>query len=358
MNPLKRRSYITVLIHVLLWMLFAFTPFFILPLTWNVSLPYQFWIKQGGVIFMLIGIFYINSDILVPRLLLKNRIFLFIIAVLVLALLVGPLAKLLDDVLQLQKAMDETFHNLGIRPTRGMETEIFNSILTMMALFIVTISTSVSLMQKWQADKLLRESLEKAKIGSELSFLKAQINPHFFFNTLNNIYALTYVDVEASRSALHKLSRMMRYLLYDTQAGITPLSQELSFVKDYIELMKLRLNDTTKVVFKEPDLQEDIQIPPMLFLPYIENAFKYGVSTTVSSEISIEFKLEDNRLDMIVKNAVFNEHIAAVDEYSGIGLTNTKRRLDLLYPGKHVFTAHKTDEDEFIVHLTLILDDA
>src|SRR5690606_41040104 len=113
----------------------------------------------------------------------------------------------------------------------------------------------------------------KAKIGSELSFLKAQINPHFFFNTLNNIYALTYVDVETSRSALHKLSRMMRYLLYDTQAGITPLSQELSFVKDYIELMKLRLNETTKVVFKEPDLKENIQIPPMLFLPYIENAF-------------------------------------------------------------------------------------
>lgn len=362
MNPLKRRSYFTVVLHVLIWMLFAFTPFVILPLTWNVSLPYQFWIKQGGVTFMLIGIFYINSLVLVPRLLLKSRIFLFIIAVLVLALLVGPLAKFLDSLLQLPVLMDETFHNIGGRSMRpmeeGMGSAIFNSILTMMALFIITISTSVSLMQKWQADKLLRESLEKEKIGSELSFLKAQINPHFFFNTLNNIYALTYVDVETSRSALHKLSRMMRYLLYDTQSGSTPLSQELSFVKDYIELMKLRLNETTKVVFKEPDLQEDIQIPPMLFLPYIENAFKYGVSTTVSSVISIEFKLEDNRLDMIVKNSVFNEHIAAVDEYSGIGLTNTKRRLDLLYPGKHVFTVHKTDEDVFVVHLTLILDDA
>lgn len=358
MNPIKRRSYVTVVLHVLLWTLFAVTPFFILPLTWNVSLPYQFWIKQGGVILMLIGIFYFNSDVLVPRLLLKNRTFSFIALVVVLSLLVGPLAKLLDDALQLQKAMDETFHNLGMRPMRGMETEVFNSILTMMALFIVTISTSVSLMQKWQADKLLRESLEKAKIGSELSFLKAQINPHFFFNTLNNIYALTYVDVETSRSALHKLSRMMRYLLYDTQAGNTSLSQELSFVKDYIELMKLRLNDTTKVVFTEPDLQEDIQIPPMLFLPYIENAFKYGVSTAVSSEISIEFKLGGGRLDMLVKNSVFNEQMEAADEYSGIGLTNTKRRLDLLYPGKHVFSAHKTDEDEFVVHLTLILDDA
>jgi two-component system LytT family sensor kinase len=358
MNPLKRRSYITVLLHVLLWMLFAFTPFFILPLTWNVSLPYQFWIKQGGVIFMLIGIFYINSNILVSRLLLKNKVFLFIISVVILSLLVGPLAKLLDEVLHLQEAMNETFQNLGMRPIGGIQSEIFNSILTMMALFIVTISTSVSLMQKWQADKILRESLEKAKIGSELSFLKAQINPHFFFNTLNNIYALTYVDVETSRSALHKLSRMMRYLLYDTQTGITPLSQELSFVKDYIELMELRLNDTTKVLFKKPDLQEDIQIPPMLFLPYIENAFKYGVSTTVSSEISIEFILEDNRLDMIVKNVVFNENIAAIDEYSGIGLTNTKRRLDLLYPGKHVFIVRRTDENEFIVHLTLILKDA
>lgn len=358
MNPLKRRSYITVVLHVLVWTLFAFTPFFILPLTWNVSLPYQFWIKQGGVLCMLIGIFYFNSYILVPRLLLKNKALLFIAAVLILSLLIGPLSKLLDEILQLPRVMNETFRDLGMRPTRGMGNEIFNSILTMITLFIVTISTSVSLMQKWQADKLLRESLEKEKIGSELSFLKAQINPHFFFNTLNNIYALTYVDVETSRSALHKLSRMMRYLLYDTQAGITPLSQELSFVKDYIELMKLRLNETTEIVFKEPDLKDNIQIPPMLFLPYIENAFKYGVSTTVSSVISIEFKLEANKLDMIVKNSVFNEQIAAVDEYSGIGLTNTKRRLDLLYPEKHEFTSQKTHDNEFIVHLTLILNGA
>ncbi|MGY0039059.1 sensor histidine kinase [Pedobacter sp. NJ-S-72] len=189
-------------------------------------------------------------------------------------------------------------------------------------------------------------------------FKKAQINPHFFFNTLNNIYALTHVDVEKSRNALHKLSRMMRYLLYDTQEGSTPLSKEVSFIVDYIELMKLRLNDTTQVTFEGPLINNDIHIAPMLFLPYIENAFKHGVSSISPSVISIDLSMEDGALDMKVRNFIFNENAAIADNYGGIGLMNTKRRLDLLYPEKHTFSAGKTeDTNEFIVHLTLILDD-
>ena len=356
MNPLKSRSYITVLLHFLLWMLFAFILLFYQPLSWNIIIPHQFWIKQGCILIMLVIIFYLNSHLFVPQLLMKNKNLSFVFIIICISLLVGPLVNIVDQSMHLPELMDNAFRNVGMMrpPKRKDKLDVF---IFMMTLLIVGISTSVTLIQKWQEDKQLRESLEKEKIGSELLFLKAQINPHFFFNTLNNIYALTHVDVENSRRALHKLSRMMRYLLYDTQAGITPLSKEVSFIVDYIELMKLRLNDTTKVIFEGPLLGGDIQIAPMLFLPYVENAFKHGVSTIYPSVISIELSMNDELLEMTVKNTIFQENPEIADTYGGIGLSNTKRRLELLYPGKHTFSAGKAENsNEFIVHLTLTLD--
>ncbi|WP_316812635.1 sensor histidine kinase [Pedobacter heparinus] len=357
MVSVKSRYYITILLHVFLWMLFAFVLLFHQPLSWSITVPPQFWIKQGCVLAMLVVVFYVNSEFLVPQLLLKNKIIAFVAIVLAIAILSGPFIKIIDQALNLPELMNKAFSEIGIvrPPKRSDKIDVF---LLMMTLFMIGISTSVTMIRKWQADKQSRESLEKEKIGSELSFLKAQINPHFFFNTLNNIYALTHVDVEKSRMALHKLSRMMRYLLYETQTGCTPLSKEVSFIVDYMELMKIRLNDATTVVFKEPVLTNDPLIAPMLFLPYIENAFKYGVSTTEPSVISITLDVQGKDLEMNIKNRVFNHQDMTADEYKGIGLTNTKRRLELLYPGRHVFSAGLTEDGgSFIVHLKLILDD-
>ncbi|TDQ06904.1 sensor histidine kinase [Pedobacter metabolipauper] len=357
MVAIKSRSYITVLLHTLLWMLFAFILLFYQPLSWDIALPYQFWVKQSCILMLLVFIFYLNSTIFVPQLLMKNRNLVFVLIIFGISLLAGPLVKVVDEALNLPELMQQSFSKAGFQrpPRRGDRLDLF---LLMMTLLIVGISTSVTLIQRWQTNKQEGEALEKEKIASELSFLKAQINPHFFFNTLNNIYALTHIDIETSRMALHKLSRMMRYLLYDTQAGITPLSKEVFFIVDYIELMKLRLNEFTEVTFNEPIVQSDVQIAPMLFLPYIENAFKHGVSTTEPSHIFIHLALDGNRLKMTVKNAIFNAHAATADEYGGIGLMNTKRRLDLLYPGKHSFSAHHAkDTNEFIVQLEIVLDD-
>lgn len=359
MNAVKKRSYITVLLHILLWVLFGFILLFYHPLSWNIMLPYQFWIKQGCILLMLVMVFYLNSYVLVPELLLKNKNMAFILTIIVISSLAGPLVKVVDDLLNLPGLMDKAFSELAIPrlPRRGGDRlDVF---LIMMTLLIVGISTSFTLIQKWQFDKQLRESLEKEKIGSELSFLKAQINPHFFFNTLNNIYALTHVNIEGSRKALHKLSRMMRYLLYETQVDTTPLSKEISFIVDYIALMKLRLHDTVQVSFEGPLTDQEVQIAPMLFLPYVENAFKHGVSTIEPSVIVIELSLENQVLELRIKNSIFNEHAEIADTYGGIGLSNTKRRLDLLYPGQYTFSAVKSDDGhEFIVHLIIKLDDA
>jgi len=357
MTTAKSRSYINILLQLMLWVTFAFILLFYFPLSWNISFPYQFWIKQSVILLTLVTVFYLNSYALVPKLLLKNKNLAFILCIVVITAATGQFIKFTDEALDLPALMTKAFTEKGIiRPPR--KGDKIDLMLLMMTLLMVGISTSVTLIQKWQLDKQEREALEKEKIGSELSFLKAQINPHFFFNTLNNIYALTHVDVETSRKALHKLSRMMRYLLYDTQAGITPLSKELSFIVDYIELMKLRLNDMTTVEFNPPVILHDPQIAPMLFLPYVENAFKHGVSTLEPSVISINIELKEKALSMTVKNTIFNANAVTADEYGGIGLSNTKRRLDLLYPGRHEFTANKSNNtNEFIVHLTLILDD-
>lgn len=358
MNSVKKRTYITVLLHLLLWMLFAFILLFYHPLSWNITLPYQFWIKQCCVLLMLVMVFYLNSHVLVPELLLKNKNLAFVLIILGISMLAGPLIRTVDDFLNLPELMDKAFNEIAMPklPKRGDRLDMF---LIMMTLLIVGISTSFTLIRKWQFDKQFREALEKEKIGSELSFLKAQINPHFFFNTLNNIYALTHVDIDGSRKALHKLSRMMRYLLYETQVDATPLSKEISFIVDYIELMKLRLQESAKVTFEGPLPDQELQIAPMLFLPYIENAFKHGVSAIEPSVIAIELSLEDQVLDFKVRNSIFNENTELTDTYGGIGLSNTKRRLELLYPGQYTFSALKSeDAKEFIVHLTIKLDDA
>jgi sensor histidine kinase YesM len=221
---------------------------------------------------------------------------------------------------------------------------------------VLVIGTSITVIQKWQKDKQEREDLEKDKVSSELSFLKAQINPHFFFNTLNNIYALTKVDADEAGKAIHQLSRMMRYLLYETQQGQTMLSQEIAFVKDYIGLMQLRLTDAVKVDFEAPDNLTDRPMAPMLLLPFVENAFKHGVSTTHESHINIVILQRGNLLDFMIKNSIMKDKSISLDTNSGIGLVNTRRRLDLLYPGKYTLANGGLDNgNEYTVHLILDL---
>ena len=209
----------------------------------DVNMMFHTIMDQAGLELVFLLLIFLNSHFLSQTIAEDNSL---VITIIVGFAIVGTImVRYLDNALNLPVLIIEAFQKIGVTklPKHNDKLDIF---LIMLILLIIGISTSVTLIQKWQADKQLREALEKDKIGSELSFLKAQINPHFFFNTLNNIYALTHVDVEKSRNALHKLSRMMRYLLYDTQEGSTPLSKEVSFIVDYIELMKLRLNDTTQ----------------------------------------------------------------------------------------------------------------
>jgi sensor histidine kinase YesM len=339
--------------HLLAWALLGFVLVFYQPLSWGVSLPAVFWVKQFLNLGLLVSLFYFNSLYLVPRYLLTDRIFVFILWIIGLVVLMLIISKIADHQLEIRRHMERMMparHRGGPKPKHFID-----GILLMTTLLVMGVSTSLAVIQRWQTDARLRDAVEKQNISSELALLKAQINPHFFFNTLNNIYALSYTNVEESREATLTLSRMMRYLLYETQQDTAPLSREFEFIDDYIELMKLRVQSSSNVQYTRDEAIPDYPIAPMLLLPFVENAFKHGINASQQSEIKIHMGLSDGTLKLRVENHIFQAQNVAGTESGGIGLNNTRRRLDLLYPEKHSLKIH-TDEVENTYSVNLIIN--
>lgn len=332
----------------------------------DADIPYQYWIKQSVTLGLLVITFYLNASVLVPRLLLKNQVFLYIVLIIGIIAAIAFINRWMDYVISPDRFPDAEFSRRNraasmelLRPPGrpgGYHFKLGDLFTIVISGLVVGISTIIATAQKWQKDNQERKELEKDKITTELSLLKAQINPHFFFNTLNNIYVLTEVNPKLAGEAIHKLSKMMRYLLYDTQNSNTLLSQEIAFVKHYISLMKLRLTDVVKINIDIPANLMDMPLAPMIFLPFIENAFKHGVSATQPSYINISISQKDKILQLIVNNSIMKDNSISLDTNSGIGLVNTRRRLDLLYPGKYKLEISEPDAaTEYTVHLVLDL---
>ncbi|WP_018618445.1 sensor histidine kinase [Spirosoma luteum] len=350
--PFSRR-YVSLLSHVLGWGLLSYLLFFSQSFRSELRLPDLFWVRQGIFLCLMVGTFYLNSQVLVPHLLLKNQTGRYAAALLGVVVFIVLVLFAVETWFNLPILMHRAFHPDGKGQPKlygWIQPALFTILL------VLGISTSLAMLQKWQTETTLRLALEQAKTASELSFLKAQINPHFFFNTLNNIYALTLIDTETAREAIHRLSRMMRYILYDTQTGTTMLSKELAFVGDYIQLMQLRLTDKVAVTFSTPSPLHDQPVAPMILLPFVENAFKHGVSATQPSRIHIGVQQQQNNLILAVENTVFIEKAPSLEVGNGIGLTNTRRRLDLLYPERYTLQINEyTSSGEYHVHLALDL---
>ena len=347
---------IPILIHILGWTLFGFVIFVLSPLSAGVERPFVFWIKQAINFSLLMGIFYFNFLYLIPKILFKNKISLFLIINFFAGLVYVGLLILYDDWTNMQELMHKAFRpDVPYTPRpRNFYWDISQLLIFNMA---VGISTSIAAVQKWQSDEQLRLKLVEQQVNSELTYLKAQINPHFFFNTLNNIYALTNIDVEKAKTALLKLSRMMRYVLYETEKKHTLLSKELDFIKDFIELMKMRLSSRVKLRIEIPEKVEEAEIAPMLSLPFIENCFKHGISSQKESEIVISLRRNKDSLALETQNTIFKSSENTPEgNTSGIGLINTMRRLELLYPNKFQLTFDKENpENQYRVYLNIDL---
>ena len=192
--------------------------------------------------------------------------------------------------------------------------------------------------------------MEKEKLNSELAFLKNQISPHFFFNTLNNIYSQIGINGSTAQESVLKLSKLMRYLLYESENGETLMSHEIDFMTNYIDLMKLRLSPRVELQIDFPKEFSDFSIAPLLFIPFIENAFKHGISYRDRSFIHIQMKIENDKISFSSENSIGKSSQKVDLQHSGIGLENVQKRLGLLFPGKHELIVNQ-DEAIFRVEL-------
>lgn len=322
------------------------------PLTWPIHLPAEFWIKQVLINLIWAGLFYANYFVFTPKLLYNHRTGAFVLLVLITLFAVVFLNNWLDKFLELPQAMDKIF---GPKSHKGSERQDYTStyITIIMAMVIYGVSTVVALSKKMQNDQLLFQATEREKVSSELSFLKSQINPHFFFNTLHTIYALADSNSVTAKDAIYTLSQMMRYVIYDTKNNFTSLEKEIKFIEDYIKLMKLRLTEEVQVIFDKESDMKNYEVAPMLLLPFIENAFKHGISTIHPSYVYIDIRQLNHELKFEIRNSLF-EVRAHLEDSNGIGLINTKRRLDLLYPGKYTLNVDNNNiTKEYTVTLTL-----
>ncbi|MBL4675296.1 MAG: histidine kinase [Mucilaginibacter sp.] len=346
------RSYTKLFVSPQFWVMVFLLAFVCMPLIYPVKFPVQFWIKQAFDFAIWGGVFFFSGYILAPKVIFRGQILFSIIIVIAIMVGVVWVDTRLDDALHLKEAMDKTFGN-----KQHEMPHLGSFIALIVTLLLIGIGTISAVVQRFQADRLKEQVMEQEKIVSELSFLKTQINPHFFFNVLNTIYALIGSNATAAQESVYTLSRMMRYVLYDTKHDRTTLEKEIAFIDDYIQLMRLRLPDAVQVIFEKPATPASVELSPMLFLPYIENAFKHGISSLHPSYIYIEIaQSNNNELFFEIRNSLFKEQPENKEESNGIGLKNTQRRLDLLYPDKHTLLVEK-DEDahEFVVKLKLQL---
>lgn len=184
--------------------------------------------------------------------------------------------------------------------------------------------------------------LEKERISSKLDSLKAQINPHFLFNSLNVIYSLTLKNDENTADVTLKLSNVLRYVIYDSDKKLVSLLSEIEVIEQYIQIQKYRIEEDVKISF-EKNIERDIEVAPLLFLPLVENSFKHGVKSAIRNTfINISVKICDGKVVFLIENNNTDE-VKSKSEKGGIGLANIKKRLELLYPEKHRFEIKNTD---------------
>jgi LytS/YehU family sensor histidine kinase len=199
--------------------------------------------------------------------------------------------------------------------------------------------------------------LEKQNVKSELSLLKSQINPHFLFNTLNTIHSFVKRDPDKAAHSIIKLSGIMRFILYNTTHDKIPLEKEINYLRDYITLQEFRLDNPDFVSFEIAGNPDNISIPPMLFIPFVENAFKHGEIKTPLPGIKIKLNITNPKnLNFTVENVVSSIDVQNnIQTSGGIGLENVKRRLQLIYPGRHKLKIVE-ENNRFIVHLLIYYD--
>ena len=303
-------------------------------------------------------IFYINYFWLVPKFYLKNKKALFFLLALVVVVCFYFVLDYSNHFFhnperdrRVAEAIEEETREQRFQRPPFKLMQIYGY--TLLSIVIIGFSIGLRAIEQFTASEKRQKELEKEKLNSELAFLKNQVSPHFFFNTLNNIYSMVAINTDDAQASILKLSKLMRYLLYESEHGETMLSAEVEFMRNYIDLMQLRVSQKVDIQINLPKLNNDIKIPPLLFIPFIENAFKHGISYREKSFIHVDMTTSDDKVYFTCKNSVAKEKAEKRDEnHSGIGLENVKKRLNLLFAGRYDLNIDSS-ADVFSVNLEI-----
>jgi two-component system, LytTR family, sensor kinase len=266
-------------------------------------------------------IYYINSEYLIPQYLAKNKLWSYLGLLIASAFILTPIKVFI---------LFQKFSNFPIDQAYIQEHQPSYYLLS---LFTAGVSTIVKITSDWAKQTRVQQELETRTMQTELNFLKSQINPHFLFNTLNSLYALTLKKSDAAPEVVIKLSEMMRYMLYECNEPLVPLSKEVSYIRNYLDLEKLR-HKNMDIKFDVEGVMNDMNVAPLIFIAFIENAFKHGASNAIEPGfVQIHILIENNEVNMYVENSKAEKQPMMEHKRSGgIGLVNVKRRLDILYP--------------------------
>lgn len=231
------------------------------------------------------------------------------------------------------------------KPVRNAPIPPFANFL-IFAVLLAGFDTGLRISFKLAETEQARAKLEKEHVGTQLAFLRNQVSPHFFMNTLNNIHSLIDMDTEEAKESIIRLSKLMRHLLYDSEIEQIPIHKEIDFIRNYIDLMKLRYSDKVDISLQLPDAFPDKSIPPLLFTSFVENAFKHGISYRNASFINIAFAYTDTDLSFEVRNS--NPLQELEESKSGIGLENARKRLDLIYGDQYALEITSNDDEHYV----------
>lgn len=357
---LKRLSdnQLHITLHVLGWLFLFFLPQYLMNLAWGRGGMMSGRLYFNTAVYALV--FYINYIWLVPQFFLKDRRWMYFLLVTVTVFVLywvsdwGNHFLTTADEQRFMDAMREVWQKNNFPKPPARQFHIYNYLIT--SFLVSGFAMGLRVMGKLSKNEAERKDLEKAKLNSELALLKSQISPHFFFNTMNNIYSLISLNQNDAGEAVLKLSHMMRYLLYESESDYISLEKEISFMRNYFDLMKLRINEKVTVNVSFPEETQNIQVSPLLFIPFIENAFKHGISYREKSFIDIVLQVEEDKINFMCRNSKVLSG-KPVEKHSGIGLENARKRLSLLYPGKHQLEIDENDES-FQVLLTIQINEA
>jgi hypothetical protein len=299
---------------------------------------------------LLVTFYYLNSKKLIPQLLARKKIWQYIGSVL-LCFFVYLSAMY---AIMITSEETKTFaQSTAAKSINYKGPYFFSGGAVTLFLIAFLISTGIKVITQWFTAEEVKEEVTRQQLETELNLLKTQVNPHFLFNTLNSIYSLAIANNQKTADAVLKLSRIMRYTL-EGQANFVALQQEIDFINSYIELQKLRLTNNNTVCFTTTGNISGAQIAPFVFIPFIENAFKYGISTHRPSSISAVVDVSPHAINFTCENQ-FQPNGKSKLESTGTGINNAKRRLELLYYKKHDLKII-SDEHSYKVSLTINLN--